>query len=200
MNQGGLDPGISKFLDKSSSDSIETDGEEDLQSVGMDESAPDVLKEAEMNVESFQEQRDRKPKKKQAARAEGGEISSCTRSHSPLLSPWHINTERHSPLSSSVLTHPMFAINSVAEPGLLKLFANRVHSGKEAVVCFSSFIAKAMSDRSKKSSGGEATTPSSKMKVEADRRWAAMVKDATENIAEGKARTEEAKKQREEKD
>ncbi len=58
------------------------DGDEDPQSAGTEESAPDVQKEVEKNAELFQEQRGRKPKKKQAARAEGGEISSCTHSRS----------------------------------------------------------------------------------------------------------------------
>ncbi len=112
----------------------------------MEESASEVLNEAEKNAKSFQEQRGRKPKKKQAARGEGGEISLCTRSHSPLLYPLHVSTDSHFPLSSSVPTHPLFAIHSVAQPGLLKMFGNRIRSGKEAIVCFSSFIVQAMSD------------------------------------------------------
>ncbi len=117
---------------------------------------------------STEEQQGRGPKKKQVVRAEGGTISSHTQSRSPLLSPLHVNTECHSPLSSSVLTHPIFAISSVAEPGSLELFVDRLHSGKAAIICFSSFIAKAMSDQSKKSSTGR--TPPSKMKMEADRK------------------------------
>ncbi len=75
-----------------------------------------------------------------------------------------------------------------------------MHSGKEAVICFSSFIAKAMSDRSKKSSSGKTTTPTMKTKMEADRRWAAAQKEAAEKIAEEKAWTEEAHREREKKE
>ncbi len=78
----------------------------------------------------------------------------------------------------------------------MKLFANRVHSRKEAIACFSSFIAKAMSDQSKKSSGGKATTPSMKTRMEAHRVWAAKQKEAVEKITEEKAQMEEVKKQR----
>ncbi len=113
-----------KFLDENSSDSIAIDGEEDLQSIGMEEIMSEVPKEAEKNAEPFQEQRGRRPKKKQAVRSKGGKISLCTHSRSPLLSSLHVNTECHSTLSSSVLAHPMFAIDSVAKPGLLELFAD----------------------------------------------------------------------------
>ncbi len=52
------------------------DDDDALQNEGTEESVPEVPKEAEKKVESFQEQRGRKPEKKQAGRADGGEISS----------------------------------------------------------------------------------------------------------------------------
>ncbi len=79
------------------------------------------------------------------------------------------------------------------------MFENGIRSGKEAVACFSSFIAKAMSDRSKKYSSGR-TTPSSKTKMEVDKRREARQKEAAERLTKEKVRTEEAKKEREKKE
>ncbi len=75
---GGPDSKFLKFLNASLGDSIGIDGEEDLQSVGMEEIVPEVPKEAEKSTELLQEQRGRMPKKKQTIRSEGGEISSHT--------------------------------------------------------------------------------------------------------------------------
>ncbi len=144
--EGDPDSDFSKFADSSSGKSIAIDGEEDSQSAEIEEDAPEVQTESEKSTESFQEQRGRRPKKKQTVRSEGGEISSRTQSHSPLLSSLHVNTERHYSLSSLVLTHPMFAISSVAEPGLLELFADRLCSGEATIICFSTLTAKAMSE------------------------------------------------------
>ncbi len=86
---------------------VMNNSEDDLQSEGLEEGVPEVLNEAEKNVKSFQESRGRKPETKRAVRADGGEISSCTHSHSPLLSPLHTSTDSHFPLSSSVATPSM---------------------------------------------------------------------------------------------
>ncbi len=104
------------------------DGDDALQNEGTDESVPEVPKEAEKKTETFQEQRARKPKKKQAARTDGGKISSSTRSHSPLLSLLHANTDSHFPLSSSVATYPLFTIHAVAKPQLMNKVKNGMHS------------------------------------------------------------------------
>ncbi len=99
-----------------SHDTVVLDGEDDaVQDDGTD--APEVLNEAEKQTETFQEQRGRKPMKKQPAESEGGKISSCTHSRSPLLSSLHANTDSHFPLSSLVATFPLLTIRAVARPG-----------------------------------------------------------------------------------
>ncbi len=77
----------------------------------------------------------------------------------------------------------------------MKMLENRIHSRKDAVVCFSSFIVQAMSDwKSSKSSSGR-TTLTTKMKVEADKRREARQKDAAEQLAIERARMEEVKRE-----
>ncbi len=103
--------------------------------------------------ESFQEWRGRMTERKRLAGMDSGKISSRTRSkaersHSPLFSLLHSNTDCHFPLSSSVAPYPLFTICAVAKPGLMGRVKDGMQSGKDAIVCFSSQLVKfAMSER-----------------------------------------------------
>ncbi len=139
----------------------------------------------------FQEQRGRKPGKRRPAGMDSGKISSHTRSHSPLLS-LHSNTDCHFPLSSSVAPYPLFTIHAVAKLGLMNRVKDGIRSGRDAIVCFSSQLAKAMSERKSttpKSSDGQ--SPSTRMKTQADQQAEAKRKEALEKLAEERARWQE---------
>ncbi len=147
MDRGPQDE-IDKFLDQTSRDAVLDDDEDGLRNKGAnDERVPEVpvSNEAEKQTEMFQEQRGRK-KKQSAEVADGSRITSRTRSHSPLLALLHSNTDSHFPLGSSVATYPLFTIQALTKPGIIERVKKGIRSGKEAVVCFSSQLAYAMSE------------------------------------------------------
>ncbi len=182
---------IENFLDDQSHDQAETD-EAALQEEGMAECAevPDMRVE---ETEVFQEQRGRTTEKKRPANDGSGKISSRTRSqaersHSPLLSLLHSDTDCQFPLSSSVATYPLFTIHAIAKQGLISKVKGGIRSGRDAIVCFSSQLAKAMSERKSttpKSSDGR--SPSSRTKSQADQRAERLRAEAQDKMAEEKA-------------
>ncbi len=159
-----------------------------------------VSRDSDEQREVLQEPEATSAGKKRPARADGT-ISSCTRSqsedaHSPLFPLLHSNTDCHFPLSSSVASYPLFTIRAIAKPGLMNRVKDTIRLGKEAIACFSSQLAQAMSERKSHPKSSDGRSPSRKTKDAANQRRESKQKEAEEKIAEEKARSKEAKRQR----
>ncbi len=188
---GGPQEEIENFLDTQSLDDGAVVADEDApQANGTAEEVSDVPQEEPQRSEVFQEQRGRTTEKKRLAGVDSSKISSCTRSkaersHSPLVSLLHSNTDCHFPLSSSVAPYPLFTICAVAKPGLMNRVKDGIWSGRDAIVCFSSQLAKfAMSEWKSTPKSSDGQSPSSRTKTQADQQAEAKRKDALEKLAE----------------
>ncbi len=176
-----------KFLDTQSFDTAITD--EDTQQD--DGNVPEVLRESDEQREALQEPEATSIEKKQPAGADG-KISSRTRlksedAHSPLFPLLHSNTDCHFPLSSYVASYPFFTICAVAKPGLMNRVKDGIRTGRDAIVCFSSQLAKAMSEWKSTSKSLDGRSPLTRMKEQADQRAEQKRREAEEKRLEEKA-------------